>query len=89
MSTTETKANESKGKEYLTSIYISASVGFIIAGVFILGFLIGRAEGRERIEQRREDRTRPDSYSVTPISPAVQDGAGEYEEKAEGGQDQD
>ena len=89
MSTTKTKANESKGKENLTSIYISASVGFIIAGAFILGFLIGRAEGRERIEERREDRARPSDYSITPIHPEIQDGAGDYEEQNEGGLDQD
>ena len=89
MSTTETKANESKGKENLSTIYIPSLIGLVWCGVFILGFLIGRAEGKGQSEQRREDRTRTDSYSITPIHPAFQDGAGDDEEQAECGQDQD
>ena len=73
----------------MSTIIIPVITGCIIAGAFILGFLIGRAEGRERIEERREDRARPSDYSITPIHPEIQDGAGDYEETAEGGQDQD
>ena len=73
----------------MLTIIISVSVGCIIAGAFILGFLIGRAEGRERIEERREDRARPSDYSITPIHPEIQDGVGEYEEQTEDGENQD
>jgi hypothetical protein len=73
----------------LSTIIIPVITGCIIAGAFILGFLIGRAEGRERIEERREDRARPSDYSITPIHPEIQDGAGDYEGQAEGGQDSD
>jgi len=69
--------------------YITSLIGLVWCGVFILGFLIGRAEGKGQSEQRREDRERPSSYSITPIYPTFQDGAGDDEEQAESGQDQD
>jgi hypothetical protein len=75
----------------LSTIIIPVITGCIMSGLFVLGFLIGRADRKdeEGYEQRREDRARPSDYSITPIHPAIQDGVGEYEEQAEGGQDQD